>query len=266
MKFNKSYTNYWASAVKNSIDGTVIPDINVADFFFQSLEAKKEDVILDLGCSYGRMSPLLQKYSEQVYGIDPDSFAVKQAKTKPYKDVQIGAAENTGFDDNFFDIVFCWAVFDVIDHSKGLKEIYRILKNGGSVLFTGKNYKYFSDDLCAFKAEKNAFLKGFPGKFTKLDNLLVFLEKLGFKLKKFFIFPRRGDFGQMEFIEYTPDNAPNAIGYEYLIVCQKIIDKNNKGTKSIPKLSESYSSVVFDAAFNSGYKDTALFLRSIGLD
>ena len=119
MKFGKEYTNYWSSAVNKSVDGTVIAGVNEATHFLQYLGIKRDDSVLDLGCSFGRLYEALAVYSDQVFGIDPDPFAVEKARLQSYQEVRQGAAEDTGFDKDFFDVVFCWAVFDVVDHKKG---------------------------------------------------------------------------------------------------------------------------------------------------
>jgi SAM-dependent methyltransferase len=118
MEFNKSYTNYWEKAVVKSIDGTVIAGHNQVRYFMDQLKIDKSNSILDLGCSFGRMYSVLSEYSGSIYGVDPDKYAVSKAKEYPYKDVKEGSAENTGFEDDKFDLVFCWAVFDVVDHKR----------------------------------------------------------------------------------------------------------------------------------------------------
>src|SRR5450830_1598221 len=114
MKFDKDYTNYWSSTVNKSLDGTVIAGLNEAKHFLQYLGIERPDLILDLGCSFGRMHEALAVYSDQIFGIDPDPYAVEKACLQPYREVRQGSAEHTGFGNSYFDVVFCWAVFDVV--------------------------------------------------------------------------------------------------------------------------------------------------------
>ena len=265
MEFGKNYTKYWESAVNKSVDGTIIAGVKEAKFFLQFLGIKKDDLILDLGCSFGRMHEALTSYSDNVNGIDPDDYAVDQANQKPYLKVSKGSAENTGLEKKIFDAVFCWAVFDIVNHTKGLSEVNRILKKGGKFLFTGKNDNYFNDDNLAFKAEKNAYLKEHPNKFTNLSDVLFNFKLYGFKLDKLYIFPKRGDMGKVNFIEHSNVIKDTYIGYEYLILCHKVkdIDFNNLIGK---KLDSPFSKSAISIAKKKGYLNPADLFNSIGLD
>jgi len=265
MNFGKEYTEYWASAVNKSVDGTVIAGLNEARYFMRYIELEKNHRVLDLGCSFGRMCEILTTYSDHVYGIDPDPFAVKKARHQPYEDVRQGTAEATGLNNEFFDFVFCWAVFDVVDHKKGLIEINRILRNGGKFLITGKNDNYHSDDELAFKAEKNAFLKGFPNKFTDLSVLLKNLKSFGIHIDKLYVFPRRGDFGLLNFSEPSKDDFSKNIGYEYLILGHKFADcQPTAVTKE--SLDGQFSKTATQMALQNGSNSAEKLFESIGID
>lgn len=265
MKFGEAYTQYWASAVKKSVDGTVIAGVNEAKYFLQYLGIERQNRVLDLGCSFGRMCEALATYSDHVYGIDPDSFATEKARLQPYEVVRQGSAEDTGFDKDFFDLVFCWAVFDVVDHKKGLTEINRILKNGGKLLLTGKNDNYHCNDELAFKAEKNAFLKGFPNRFTNLSAILKNFNALGFQLDRLFIFPCRGDFGLLNFLDQSDDIKDEYIGYDYLILCHKIADQDATAVLN-GNLDGKFSRTAARMAVKSGSAGEKELFESIGID
>jgi SAM-dependent methyltransferase len=265
MKFGEKYTNYWASAVNKSVDGTVIAGINEAKFFLQYLGIEKHHRVLDLGCSFGRMCEVLSIYSDHICGIEPDPFAVEKARLQRYEEVHQGSAEATGFEKNSFDFVFCWAVFDVVEHIKGLTEINRILKSDGKLLLTGKNNNYHSDDALAFRAEKNAYLKDFPNRFTNLDAALKDFKTLGFKLDKLFLFPRRGDFGLMNFSEHGDDVDCEYIGYEYLILCHKVADQDVHVAPN-ENLDGEFSNTATKIAIQRGYAGAKELFESIGID
>lgn len=265
MEFDSEYTKYWASAVNKSVDGTVIAGVNEAKYFLQYLEIEKQNRVLDLGCSFGRMNEALSIYSDHVYGIDPDLFAVEKARLQLYREVRQGSAEHTGFDKDFFDVVFCWAVFDVVDHKKGLTEINRILKNGGKLLLTGKSDNYHVDDELAFKAEKNACLKGFPNKFTDLSAVLKNFKTLGFQLDKLFLFPRRGDFGLLSFSERSKDDENEYVGYEYMILCHKIADQECTVLPN-ENLDGKFSKTATRMAAKSGYAGAKELFESMGIN
>lgn len=265
MNFNETYTKYWSSAVDKSVDGTVIAGVNEAKYFLQHMNMERDNRALDLGCSFGRMHEALAVYYDQIYGIDPDLYAVEKARLQPYSEVRQGTAEYTGFNTKFFDVVFCWAVFDVVDHKKGLAEINRILKNNGKLLITGKNNNYFPDDNLAFKAEKNAFLKSFPNRFTDLSNLLDNFKSLGFKLDKLLIFPHRGDFGLLNFVDQGLDLKDNYFGYEYLIICHKVSDQDAAGLGYI-NLESQFSKTANKLAAQAAFSSAKHFFESIGID
>lgn len=265
MEFDAEYTKYWASAVNKSVDGTVIAGVNEVKHFLQYLGIERHDRVLDLGCSFGRMCEALSVDSNHVYGIDLDLFAVEKARLQPYAEVRQGSAEDTRFDKEFFDLVFCWAVFDVVDHKKNLTEINRILRVGGKLLLTGKNDNYFPNDELAFKAEKNAFLKGFPNKFTDLSAVLGNFKTLGFQLDKLLIFPRRGDFGLLNFIDQSDDIKDEYIGYDYLILCHKVADQNGSVVLN-ENLHSKFSKTAISMAAQRGYAGAKELFEFMGVD
>jgi len=265
VKFDKQYTKYWASAVTKSVDGTTIAGVNEVQNILHSLRVGSHNKTLDLGCSIGRMYETLAVHSNDVYGVDIDTYAVEQANLRPYKEVRQGSAEKIGFDTEFFDFVFCWAVFDVVDHDLGLAEMNRVLKGAGKLLITGKNDTYFDDDTLAFKAEKNAFLKGFPNHFTDLVSLLNNLTSLGFSLDQLLLFPRRGDLGNLEYVNQSNEEIDAYYGYEYLILCHKI-GEYNSGTLIKNSLDNRFSKTATNMAIKAGFKGPEEFFNVIGID
>ena len=262
MKFEKKYTEYWKKNIVNPIDGLKIADINEVMQFLPLLNIKKNDNVLDLGCSFGRMYDVLNKFSDNVYGIDPDKFAVENAIQAGYLDVKVGDAENTNFPDNFFNNIFCWAVYDVVDHFNGLLEANRILKVNGRILITGKNDNYFDNDIYAFTAEKNAYLKSFPNHFLDMNLLIKKIDTLGFKIENLFLFPRRGDFGKLNFVEKDKKDILFE-GYEYLLILEKIINLNNV---SYHQLDSPYSKSAIQIAKNHGYSSVNEYFQKLEID
>ena len=265
MKFDKEYTDYWSSAVNKSVDGTTIAGVREAKHILEYLQLKNVNKALDLGCSFGRMHEVLDIYSDAIYGVDIDPYAVEKARLQAYKDVQLGTAEETNFEADFFDLVFCWAVFEVVDHKKGLAEINRVLKTGGMLLLTGKNDNYSGDDILAYKAEKNAFLKGFPNRFTDLKAVLESLQFLGFELNTLLLFPRRGDVGAIDFIDNGVEKLENYHGYEYLIMCHKIGEHDSDALVDVV-LENQFSKTVTAAANKAGYDGPKEFFESVGVN
>lgn len=263
MKFDKKYTDYWSSAVNKSIDGTVIAGADHVKKFLDLLEIRRDDRVLDLGCSVGRMHQVLSQYSDYIYGVDPDPFAVKEASRQPYVSVKQGVAENTGFDSTFFDLVFCWAVFDVVDHKSGFQEINRILKPSGTLVLTGKNHRYPADDVLGFAAEKNAFLKSHPNKFTDLDTLVRQIKVLGLEIKKLFLFNKRGDFGLLNYHESALDSA-EFNNYEYLLLATKIAEVDTTQLEAI-KFDCAFTQTAISIAILQGFNHPKAMFESLGI-
>jgi SAM-dependent methyltransferase len=262
MKFEKKYTEYWKENIINPIDGLKIADLDEVMHFLPLLNIEKKNNILDLGCSYGRMFNILNKFSDNVFGIDPDNFAVENAIKEGYIKVKVGNAEKIDFSDNFFDKIFCWAVYDVVDHFSGLMEANRVLKKNGRMLITGKNDNYFEEDKFAFTAEKNAFLKSFPNHFLDMNLLVKNIGSLGFKIEKLFMFPKRGDFGKLNYV-VTDHKSSMFKAYEYLLVLEKI--KDIKDLTYI-KFDNQYSKTAINIAINDGYASVNEYFKKIGID
>lgn len=93
-------------------------------------------LILDLGCGTGGSLPLLRNWGT-VVGLDTSPFALKLAGRKGMKYAVLGDAGNLPFTNDSFDLV---AILDVLEHLgddlKALKEIWRVLKPKGAVVFT----------------------------------------------------------------------------------------------------------------------------------
>jgi SAM-dependent methyltransferase len=222
MTFNSDYTEYWKKAVIKSVDGTKIAGETEVMSYLDFLPFTKFTRVLDLGCSFGRMHKVLKKYSSDVYGVDVDVAALEMAKLEGYSKLSLGSTESIPHQDNYFDFVFCWAVFDAVSQNRSLVEIARVLMDGGIVLLTGKNDTYLKSDKLAFTAERNAFLKGHPNNFTDLLALTKFLPRIGFQIERLLIFEKRGDMGELVFRQEDRFDKNPIEGYEFLLICRKI--------------------------------------------
>lgn len=99
--------------------------------------------VLEIGCSIGAASLLLQERGFKVLGTDLSEFAVKKAKKAihqvKFEELDI---ENSKKYANTFDLIFC---FEVIEHLGDLDaafaNAYRMLKKGG-VFIASTPYPY----------------------------------------------------------------------------------------------------------------------------
>ncbi len=96
----------------------------------------RNTLILDLGCGTGGSFPLFRNYGK-VIGLDISLVALKFSHKRGMKQLILGDAQFLPFADEKFDLV---AVLDVLEHldddCQTIDEIWRILKPGGSVVFT----------------------------------------------------------------------------------------------------------------------------------
>lgn len=104
--------------------------------------------ILDIGCGYGRLAEDLIKLHPHVfiYGIDIASTFVDlfNQRLKKHGRALVGDMKKLPFTDNYFDYIFVVASFMYLenekDQEKGMREILRVLKKRGKVLFIEPNH------------------------------------------------------------------------------------------------------------------------------
>lgn len=96
-----------------------------------------DDVVLDIGCGYGRLAGLFKKQGCVVYGIDINISAIEETQRNLNLSgikFSVQNAEHTNFQGSFFNVVVSQAVLACMNKQKRKKtvqEIYRILKSGG---------------------------------------------------------------------------------------------------------------------------------------
>lgn len=122
--------------------------------------------------------------------------------------------------DNMFDKAICYGVFDACDQEKTLAELMRVLKQGGQLYITGKNYNYCDDDNEAYVAEVNARKKGHPNSFTNLKEMISQLQNQGAIIRQKFLFERRGDAVN----DRVADICLEDKFYEWQIIVEKAAD------------------------------------------
>lgn len=97
----------------------------------------KPGIVLDVGC--GNCRNLLPFYNKKFkcYGVDFSNNMLKQAKLYMSKNnfkvvLKLGNATKLPHNNNSFDYVICFLMLHHLEnHERGIKEIYRVLKNKG---------------------------------------------------------------------------------------------------------------------------------------
>ena len=110
---------------------------------------------LDVGCAYGYLLKEAEEKGVSAFGLDISTFALNQVpEVRPHL-VQ-GLANDLPFADETFEVV---TAFDLVEHlpdpEKGIKEMVRVLKNEGVLLFS-------TPDPLLFKRKEETHLSEHP--------------------------------------------------------------------------------------------------------
>jgi SAM-dependent methyltransferase len=91
---------------------------------------------LDVGCGEGRVSRLMQTFGIQTVGVDPIEGMLAEARRRdPAGAYHLGQAESLPFPDASFDLVVtCLTLIDIPDFRTGIREMARVLEQGGTLL------------------------------------------------------------------------------------------------------------------------------------
>ena len=121
---------------KFGIGGAHPGGINLTKEIFKTEEINKTSHILDVGCGTGQTAAYLAaRYGAKVTGMDINPIMIEKAKNRmtkyqlPVKIIQ-GSIEKPvkGWE---FDFIISESVLSFVNKPKSLKEIFRLLKNGG---------------------------------------------------------------------------------------------------------------------------------------
>lgn len=107
---------------------------NVETLLLRYLDIKRPK-ILDIGCGTGKNIEAFSAIGP-TFGIDKSTEAIDYCKKRGIETVVLGSAEETPLLSNSFDVVTLLDVLEHTDDRKTLKEIYRILKQGGLLVIT----------------------------------------------------------------------------------------------------------------------------------
>lgn len=97
--------------------------------------------ILDLGCGDGRLSKELVKHGHAITGIDSNEQALQNAKKNGLRVLNADIEKELPLETASFDAVLLLDVLEhLYDQEKILKEIYRVLKENGSLYIAYPNH------------------------------------------------------------------------------------------------------------------------------
>ncbi len=134
---------------------------------------KPDDLVLELGCGYGRVLDKLAKKTQKVVGIDTSLDSLYMAKKSDRcSSFWLSAmnAANLGFCDQCFDVIVCIqngiSAFNV-NQEDLIREALRVTRSGGRVLFSSYAERFWPERLNWFRIQaKHGFLGEIDEKAT----------------------------------------------------------------------------------------------------
>ena len=154
---------------------------------FETDTIKKGDTVLDIGCGAGVdlcVASLLVGKEGKVFGVDVTPAMVKKAREHAALSnlsnitVQEGASENLPIEDESIDVVISNGAINLSSSKENVfSEVYRVLKQGGSLCFSDM---IKDDNNAEEKCCSNESWADCVAGTLKSHDLLQLLEKAGF--------------------------------------------------------------------------------------
>jgi len=110
--------------------------------FFKDFIGNENKKILEIGCGTGLFTSEIASTNNQIIAIDISEDLLEIAKKKVNKKnvtFQIDNAYKSSFKSNSFDYVIGSSVLHHLDTDLALQEFFRLLKDGGKIIFTEPN-------------------------------------------------------------------------------------------------------------------------------
>lgn len=122
-----------------------------------AVQYAKGKVVLDIACGEGYGSNLLAKVGEKVTGVDIDENTITKARkkyTRQNLEFKTGSTSSIPLPDSYCDLVISFETIEHHnEHEQMMLEIKRVLKQGGMLIISSPDKKYYSD----IPAYKNPF-------------------------------------------------------------------------------------------------------------
>ena len=145
--WNKDYVAYWKAVTDEAEDSSSVDSkiqkVSGHDFktqgieaitsFFDKLDYKVSDKLLDYGCGFGRFYPYFANKCDY-YGIDISSAMIDEC-IKRFPEAKqkfiVAEGEHLPFQSEYFDKIVCAGVFDACYQEQALTEMLRVTSEGG---------------------------------------------------------------------------------------------------------------------------------------
>jgi len=172
------------------------------------LEIKKGSILLDAGCGRGiYLRRMVKEYG--IYGVGTDistesiNYAKSRWRNEKLKFI-VSDVCKLDFKDNRFDFIVSMDLFEhLVDKTKAMKELVRVLKPGGKILIhaVNRNYNYTLDwvwENLGFDIFKRASHN--PKYFIEIDDIKKDLRNLNLDIIKVSFYDSFFTLGMDEFI------------------------------------------------------------------
>jgi SAM-dependent methyltransferase len=151
-----------------------------AEIEFVLEKIRPTDLVLELGCGYGRVLQKLVKKAKVIFGIDTSneslSLAQKIIGKIPSLHLSVMNAVELGLSDRKFDMVICVqngiSAFKV-NKRKLIEEAIRVSRSGGTVLFSSYSERFWEDRLEWFRLQSEYGLIGDIDENASKDGIIV---------------------------------------------------------------------------------------------
>ncbi|XP_033028211.1 putative methyltransferase DDB_G0268948 isoform X2 [Lacerta agilis] len=174
------------------------PQENLQGVIFSYLEKKRVSpgqLAVDVGCGSGQSTRMLAKHFEKVVGTDISEAQIEEARRVPQPpnvSYLVCPAEDLPFEDSSVDLVTAFAAVHWFDGPRFLREVERVLKPSGCVVFSSYNsdmqlcYKDCTDELTEIFRETQDQLFTFRNEKIKLveNDYQEIFDSLPFQEKK----------------------------------------------------------------------------------
>ncbi len=180
------YEAYWASG-KETFSGS---KQGYAPNFRRWIKAELSDLppgapVLDVGCGDASFTQELAKYSSSVTAVDLSSAQIAEniLRVPNVTFLQHDLAEPFAFADATFDVIFCSEVLEhLFDPAFAVREMYRVLRPGGRLMFTVPYHGRLKNVLIALFKWDEHFVPSNPHiRFYTKNTLGALAERAGFR-------------------------------------------------------------------------------------
>lgn len=163
--------NFWFKA-KNDLIDVLMKKVD---------KDKKQLKILNIGAGTGDDLEVLNKYGKN-YVIDIDEKALSVIDNKLCEEKRVADACNLPYDNNYFDVVVSFDVFEHIKNDqKSVNEVYRVLKNDSVLIFTVPAFQFlFSSHDKALHHQRRYNKKSIKNILSKFNLKIFFWNSLLF--------------------------------------------------------------------------------------